>query len=88
MTSKNLRTRYSEEFKESIVALSKTGSSANSLAREYGVSVSTVSKWINQADPSNNKILSQNERKLMKENIRLKEELDILKRAAVLLARN
>jgi len=51
------------------------------------VSVSTVSKWINQSDPTNDKVLSKNERELMKENKRLKEEIDILKRAAVLLAR-
>jgi len=87
MTIKNKATRYSEEFKQSIVSLSQTGRSANSLATEYGVSVSTVSKWINQSDPTNDKVLSKNERELMKENKRLKEEIDILKRAAVLLAR-
>lgn len=88
MTTKKWATRYSEEFKQSIVSLSQTGRSANSLAKEYGVSVSTVSKWINQADPTNDKVLSKNERDLIKENKRLKEELDILKRAAVLLAKN
>ena len=88
MTTKKRATRYSEEFKQSIVSLSQTGRSANSLAKEYGVSVSTVSKWINQADPTNDKVLSKNERDLIKENKRLKEELDILKRAAVLLAKN
>lgn len=88
MTTKNKKTRYSEEFKQSIVSLSQTGRSANSLAKEYGVSVSTVSKWINQANPTNDRVLSKNERELMKENKRLKEEIDILKRAAVLLARS
>ena len=88
MTTKKRATRYSEEFKQSIVSLSQTGRSANSLAKEYGVSVSTVSMWINQADPTNDKVLSKNERDLIKENKRLKEELDILKRAAVLLAKN
>ena len=88
MTTKKRATRYSEEFKQSIVSLSQTGRSANSLAKEYGVSVATVSKWINQADPTNDKVLSKNERDLIKENKRLKEELDILKRAAVLLAKN
>jgi len=88
MTIKNKATRYSEEFKQSIVSLNQTGRSANSLATEYGVSVSTVSKWINQSDPTNDKVLSKNERELMKENKRLKEEIDILKRAAVLLAKN
>lgn len=38
--------KYSNEFKESIVSLSQTGRSANSLAKEYNVSVSTVTKWI------------------------------------------
>ena len=36
--------KYSNEFKESIVSLSQTGRSANSLAKEYNVSVSTVTK--------------------------------------------
>lgn len=80
--------KYSNDFKESIVNLHKVGCSANSLDKEYNVSVSTVSKWINQADPNNTKVLSANERALIKENKRLKEELDILKRAAVLMAKN
>ena len=70
--------KYSNEFKESIVSLSQTGRSANSLAKEYNVSVSTVTKWIKQADPNNTKVLSSNERALIKENKRLKEELDSL----------
>lgn len=80
--------RYSPEFKSSIVSLHKKGRSSNSLAKEYNVSVSTVTKWINQADPNNTQVLSDHERALIKENRRLKEELDILKRAAVLLAKN
>ena len=62
--------KYSNEFKESIVSLSQTGRSANSLAKEYNVSVSTVTKWIKQADPNNTKVLSSNERALIKENKR------------------
>ncbi|WP_269090280.1 transposase, partial [Carnobacterium maltaromaticum] len=53
----NKTTRYSSEFRESMVSLSQTSRSANSLAKEYNVSVSTVSKWINQADPTNTKVL-------------------------------
>ncbi|KRM23351.1 hypothetical protein FC90_GL000305 [Latilactobacillus graminis DSM 20719] len=41
---------------------------ANSLAKEYNVSVSTVTKWIKQADPNNPKVLSSNERALIKEH--------------------
>ena len=40
--------KYSNGFKESIVSLSQAGRSANSLAKEYNVSVSTVTKWIKQ----------------------------------------
>ncbi|MBS0938119.1 transposase [Lactiplantibacillus plantarum] len=86
--TKKLTSRYSEDFKNSIVALHQTGRSANSLAKEYNVSVSTVTKWVKQADPENTDELSSRERLLIKENQRLKEEIDILKRAAVLLAKN
>lgn len=82
------KNRYSAEFKSSLIALHQTGRSANSLAKEYHVSVSTVTNWINQADASRINVLSPSEEALLKENIRLKEELDILKRAAVLLAKN
>lgn len=88
MQTNNSATRYSQEFRESMISLSQTGRSANSLSKEYNVSVSTISKWIRQADPNDRSILSLRERELVKENKRLKEELDILKRAAVLLAKN
>ncbi len=88
MQTKTSDTRYSKEFRKSMVSLSQTGRSANSLSKEYNVSVSTLSKWIRQADPNNQTILSLNERELLKENKRLKEEIDILKRATVLLAKN
>ena len=88
MPIKSFNNRYSAEFKPSIVSLHKTGRLANSLSKEYNVSVSTVTKWINQVNPSNTKVLSDNERALIKEKRRLKEEIDILKRAAVLLTKN
>ncbi|MBF2665056.1 transposase [Listeria seeligeri] len=88
MTTKKSAMSYSNELKESIVSLSQTGQSANSLAKEYKVSVSTIRKWIQQADPTNRHILSLRERELVKKNKRLKEENIILKRFAVLLAKN
>lgn len=88
MTRKNQSKKYSSEFRESIVALNQTGRSAHSLSKEYNVSVSTICKWIHQEDPNNHKFPSLRERELIKENKRLKEELDILKRAAVLLAKD
>lgn len=88
MINKTSTKRYFNEFKSSMVALHQTGRSANSLAKGYQVSVSTVTKWINQADPHKPKVLSDNKRRLVKENQQLKEEIDILKRAAVLLAKS
>ena len=88
MLMKNKTTRYSSEFREPMVSLIQTGRSANSLAKEYNLSVSTVSKWINQANPMNTKVLSLREHELIKQVKRLKEEVDILKRAVVILAKN
>lgn len=85
---KTSATRYSKEFRESMISLHQTGRSANSLSREYNVSVSTLTKWIQQADPNDRNVLSIKERELVKENKRLKEEIEILKRAAVLLAKS
>lgn len=44
MKIKNEATRYSQEFKESIISLSQIGLSANSLTRKYNLSVLTISK--------------------------------------------
>jgi len=85
---KKSATRYSKEFKESMVSLHQTGRSGNSLSNEYKVSVSTITKWIRKADPLDRNVLSIKERELLREHKRLKEEIDILKRAAVLLAKN
>ncbi|MBO0422201.1 transposase [Enterococcus plantarum] len=87
MQTKNTATRYSKEFREYMIAFSQTGRSVNSLSKEYNVSVSTLAKWISQADPFDQNV-SIKERELLKENKRLKEEIDILKRSAVLLAKN
>lgn len=84
---KTSTTRYSKEFKESMISLNQTGRSASSLSKEYNVGVSTLSRWIRQADPSDQNVLSIKERELLKENKQLKEEIDILKRAALLLAK-
>ena len=73
-----------------MVALYQSGRSATSLAKEYGVSVTTLTKWIKNVGTQTvgDKTYTNAEvKQLQKENARLKEELDILKRAAVLLAK-
>lgn len=38
--------KYSEEFKQSIVSLYNSGKSSTEICREYGISSSTLHKWI------------------------------------------
>ena len=40
--------KYDEEFKKNIVELHKNGKSQTQLHKEYGVSYSALSKWIQQ----------------------------------------
>lgn len=82
--------RYSPEFKQRIVKLYETGNySMTALGREYDVTTSTVSKWINAKKPimlDDGTQTNQTEIQILqKENARLKEDLAILKLAAVLL---
>lgn len=79
MQTKNIATRYSKEFRESMISLSQTSRSVNSLSKEFNVGISTISKWIRQTDSNDRSVLSLKERELLKENKRLKEENDILK---------
>ena len=37
---------YTEEFKRQIVSLVKSGKSPSSIAKEYGVAKSSVTKWV------------------------------------------
>ena len=89
MTTKKRKSKYAPEVKESIIKLYQTGRSTTSLVKEYPINVSTVCKWVQQASKSqDSNIISVKERELIMENKRLKEELDILKRATVILAKD
>ena len=63
MPIKSFNNRCSAKFKSSIVSLHKTVYSANPLSKEYNVSVSTVTKRINQANHDETKVFSDNERR-------------------------
>jgi len=81
-------TRYDEEFKQMIVELNKTGHSVRGLAKEYGLSEATIYKWKNLYLPNQSTGLTGKEVvELKKENARLKEELEILKKAAAIFSR-
>lgn len=85
------RPRYSQEFKDAIVALYQEGRCSLSLSIEYGMASTTVIKWVHGSQKqiiAGETYTTDEMKKMKKENDRLKEENDILKRAAVLLAKN
>lgn len=84
--------RYSAAFKNSIVKLyHEEHRSKLSLSNEYNVSAPTIARWIKMAEkvdlPNGKSVTTKEFQALSKENARLKEELEILKAAAVLLAK-
>ena len=89
------RNPYPAAFREQIVALARTGRSAESLAREFEPCVATIHSWIKQADRdgghrSDGLTSDEQEelRRLRRENRQLRQERDILSKAAAWFAQN
>ncbi|MDP0527916.1 transposase, partial [Lacticaseibacillus paracasei] len=84
--------RYTPEFKQTLIDLHHNGRSFNDLSAEHGPSQDTIRKWVQAAtvvaiDAQGIAVTKEQFQQLQKENRRLKEENDILKQAAVLLAK-
>ena len=89
------RNPYPAEFRDQIVALARAGRSVESLAREFEPCVATIHGWIKQADRDDGHRsdgLTSEEReelrRLRRENRQLRQERDILSKAAAWFARN
>lgn len=85
---------YTDEFKKQIIAIKDSGRSISDISREYGVAKSTISKWKNDYKTSgsfkakDNRSDIENELlALRKQNKQLLMENDILKQAALIMAR-
>lgn len=85
--------RYTPEFRRQLVALAGTGRTPASLSKEFGPSAWTIGLWVKQAGRdagSGDGGLTSAEReelqRLRRENRRLKEERDILSKAAAWFA--
>ena len=85
--------RYSAELQEQLVRLARSGRSPKELSREYEPSEQTIRNWVKQAeldDGSRSDGLTTDERdeltRLRRENARLKEEREILSKAAAWFA--
>ena len=89
------RNPYPAEFREQIVALARTGRSVEDLAREFEPCAATIHGWIKQADRDGGRHadgLTSDERdelrRLRRENRQLRQERDILAKAAAWFAQS
>ena len=89
------RNPYPAEFREQIVALARTGRSVEDLAREFEPCVATIHGWIKQADRDGGRridgLTSEEHdelRRLRRENRQLRQERDILAKAAAWFAQS
>ena len=85
--------RYSAELQEQLIRLARSGRSPKDLAREFEPSEQTIRNWVKQAEldeGSRTDGLTTDEReelaRLRRENARLKEEREILSKAAAWFA--
>ena len=90
------RRKFTEEFKGETVRLGReTGKSASALARELDLTPSAVERWVTQADtdagrgPIGALTTAEREelRRLRRDNLELKMEREILKKAAAFFAK-
>ncbi len=85
---------YTEEFKKQIVSLYNNGKTTQNIANEYNIAKSTITKWVKDYNTSgsfkakDNRTAEENELlALRKELKQLRMENDILKQAALIMAR-
>jgi transposase len=88
------RRAYPLEYRQRIIDLVRSGRSPGSIAREFEPTAQCIRNWIRQADRDNGKRvdgLTTDERtelqRLKRENATLREEREILKKAAAWFAR-
>ena len=81
---------YNEDFKKTVVQIYHTGSSVKMLSNEYGVSEVTIYKWIKAYTPLAGEasgLTPLDIATMQKKNFRLKQEVDILKKAMAIFAK-
>lgn len=92
--SRKPRRQFSDTFKQQIVDLYQSGKKRSEIIREYDLTPSSFDKWVKQATTTgsfrtqdNLSELEKELHRLRKENRQLAMENDILKQAAVIMAR-
>ena len=77
--------KYDESFKKSIVTLHQNGKTQTQLAKEYGISLTAISRWVKQYSEikldDDTVMTAKQIKELQKRNAILEEENLILKKA-------
>jgi transposase len=88
------RRNHTKEFKEEAVRLSESSHNKSQVARDLGIHVSLLGRWKRElqqggkvAFPGNGKPRDEEVVQLKKENRRLQEEVEILKKAMGIFSR-
>ena len=85
----NKQPQYDETFKKNIVALHQNGKTQTELSKEYGISVSAISRWIklySELRVDDNTVMTAKQiKELQKRNTQLEEENIILKKALAIM---
>lgn len=85
----NKQPQYDETFKKNIVALHQNGKTQTALSKEYGISVSAISRWIklySEVKVDDNTVMTAKQiKELQKRNAQLEEENIILKKALAIM---
>ena len=83
--------KYTEDYKEMISDLYKSGMTISEISSEYGIAKSTINGWVKankEIKISEDEIVTLKEvAKLRKEMARIKEENEILKKAMAIFAK-
>lgn len=79
------RKQYTVEFKDMIVELYNSGKSSSEICHEYGIGQASLSRWVNERKgisvDSQTTLSLQEIKQIQKENARLRQEVEILKKA-------
>ena len=93
MTGRRQKREFTDEFKHQMVKLYNSGKPRAEIIREYDLTPSAFTKWVNRINATGSTKECDNRSpeamelmKLRKENQKLKMENDILKQAALILA--
>jgi len=81
--------RFNKEFKQTVVELYHSGTPVSQLSSEYGVSEVTIYKWIKLYSPIEGaeELTAAEVSSIQKENLRLKQEIEILKKAMTIFSK-